>query len=56
MLSSNENAIELLQENQDKINWSKFSANINAISLLEDNQDKINYEYLSLNWNIFFEN
>jgi len=28
-LSSNPNAIELLKENQDKINWNEFSYNIN---------------------------
>ena len=50
-LSSNPNAINLLEQNQDKINWDNLSLNLNAIELLEKNQDKINWEYLSENPN-----
>ena len=34
-LSYNPNAIELLKENQDKIDWDYLSFNINAIELLK---------------------
>jgi hypothetical protein len=52
-LSSNKNAIELLKENPDKINWNWLSKNENpnAISLLKENQDKINWKALSSNKN-----
>ena len=50
-LSSNPNAIELLKENQDKINWRELSLNPNAIELLKENQDKINWSELSSNPN-----
>ena len=48
--------IELLQKNQDKINWFWLSENPNAIHLLEQNQDKINWDELSSNPSIFYEN
>jgi len=47
-LSSNPNAIELLEKNQDKIDWDWLSKNPNALHLLEQNQNKINWNYLSL--------
>ena len=50
-LSKNQNAIELLKENQDKINWKNLSLNENAIELLKENQDKINWFNLSSNPN-----
>ena len=40
-LSSDPNAIELLEANPDKINWYYLSSNPNAIELLEANLDKI---------------
>ena len=43
ILSSNPNAIHLLEQNQDKINWLWLSGNSNAIHLLEQNQDKIDW-------------
>lgn len=46
-LSSNKNAIKLLEENIDKIDWRQLSANENAIHLLEKNIDKIH-------WDVFF--
>jgi hypothetical protein len=51
-LSTNPNALSLLEQNQDKIDWRKLSRNPNAISLLKENQDKIWWEYLSYNPNI----
>ena len=42
-LSENPNAIILLKENQDKIDWRYLSMNSNAIKILKKNQDKINW-------------
>ena len=50
-LSSNPDAIELLKNNQNKINWSELSRNPNAIELLKNNQNKINWKILSSNPN-----
>ena len=47
-LSLNPNAIQLLEQNPDKIVWSELSLNPNAIHLLEKNQDKINWFSLHL--------
>jgi len=52
-LSSNPNAIHLLEKNLDKINWEQLSGNPNAIHLLEKNRNKINWCYLSKNPSIF---
>ena len=41
-LSKNPNAIHLLEQNPDKINWAELSRNPNAIYLLEQNIHKIN--------------
>ncbi len=49
MLSSNPNAMYLLERNPEKINWSEMSGNPSAMHLLEKNPDKINWERLS--WN-----
>ena len=49
--NSNPNAMHLLEQNQDKINWKILSENPNAIHLLEQNQDKINWKILSENPN-----
>ena len=49
----NPNAISLLEQNLDKINWFYLSNNPNAISLLQQNQDNIDWEELSMNPNIF---
>jgi hypothetical protein len=40
-LSSNKNAIIILENNLDKINWSYLSLNKNAIYILEKNLDAI---------------
>ena len=50
-LSTNPNAIYLLEQNMDKINWDYLSANLNAIHLLEQNIDKIRWNWLSFNPN-----
>ena len=43
--------IDLLENNQDKIDWKWLSRNPNAVQLLEKNQDKIDWACLSLNPN-----
>ena len=55
MLSSNPNAIHILEQNQDKIDWFWLSGNRNAIYLLEKNINKINWFNLSENPSIFEE-
>ena len=45
--------MDLLNENQNKINWYFLSFNFNAIELLKDNQDKIFWKEFSENPNIF---
>ena len=52
-MSSKPNAIELLKENCNKINWYRLSSNPNAIELLKENQDKICWHHLLLNILIF---
>lgn len=55
ILSENENVFDLLdnllEKNQDKINWNVFSNKTHkiAIELLEKNPDKINWDLLSSN-------
>jgi len=44
-------AIEFVEKNQDKIDWSILSSNQNAIHVLEKNQDKIDWSILSSNQN-----
>jgi hypothetical protein len=51
MLSSNPNAIHILEQNLDKIFWNRLSLNPNAIHLLEQNIDKIDWSWLSVNPN-----
>ena len=51
LLSSNPNAIDLLERNQDKINWDYLSLNENAIDLLKQNIEEIDWENLALNKN-----
>ena len=50
-LSENPNpdAIPLLAENLEKVNWYELSKNPNAIPLLRDNKRKIKWEALSSN-------
>jgi uncharacterized protein YicC (UPF0701 family) len=49
----NENAINILEKNLDKVNWNCLSHNKNAINILEKNLDKVNWNSLSENRNIF---
>ena len=44
-------AIDLLEKNQEKINWYWLSENPNAIHILEQNPDKIDWHSLSMNPN-----
>ena len=55
MLSRNPNAIHLLEQNPDKINWGWLSRNPNAIHLLEENPDKIKWYFVSNIPSIFEE-
>jgi hypothetical protein len=41
-MSFNPNAINLLKENPEKIDWFILSSNPNAIKLLKENPEKIN--------------
>ena len=50
-LSSNSNAIYLLEKNMDMIDWGILSSNSNAIHLLEKNMDKTDWWELSRNPN-----
>ena len=40
-LSANPNAIHILEQNLDEINWQNLSSNPNAITILEQNLDKL---------------
>ncbi len=51
MLSYSDYAVNLLEENQDKIDWTMLSQNPGAIKLIEDNLNKIHWDYLSRNEN-----
>ena len=50
-MSANPNAIKLLDENRDKINWFHLSKNPNAIKILDENRDKIVWNWFCLNTN-----
>jgi hypothetical protein len=52
-MSINPNAISLLEQNLDKVDWCELSGNPNAISLLQNNRKKIDWQSLSYNPNIF---
>ena len=49
ILSANPNAISILENNIDKIDWYQLCKNPNAISILEHNVKKINWDALSCN-------
>ena len=51
LFRSNPNAIHILKQNLDKVNWDWLSLNPNAIHILEQNLDKANWDYLSQNPN-----
>jgi hypothetical protein len=50
-MSSNPNAIQLLEKNLDKVSWYSLSSNPNAIHILEENLDKVDWFNLSSNPN-----
>jgi hypothetical protein len=50
-LSINSNAIQILEKNIEKINWTMLSYNFNAIHILEKNMDKVDWTTLSRNIN-----
>ena len=50
-LSLNPNAIHLLEQNLDEVDWYYLSGNPNAIHILEKNLDKVNWYSLSENPN-----
>ena len=50
-LSSNPNAIPILEKNLDKVDWWMLSGNPNAIPILEKNLDKVDWRMLSKNPN-----
>jgi hypothetical protein len=52
-LSFNQNAINYLSKNKDKINWSNISLNPKAIPILDLNKDKINWNNVALNRNAY---
>jgi hypothetical protein len=47
----NPNAIHLLEQNMDKVDWRHLSRNPNAIHMIEQNMDKVDWDYLSFNPN-----
>jgi hypothetical protein len=47
----NPNAIPILKENRENINWAVLSGNPNAIELLRENPEKIDWRVLSGNPN-----
>ena len=47
MLSSNPNAIHLLEQNLDKVDWRTLPSNPNAIPILEQHLDKVDWRALS---------
>jgi hypothetical protein len=51
MLTQNPNAISLLKENIDKIDWHYICGNPNAIDIIRNNLDKIDWNLLSGNPN-----
>jgi len=51
--SVNKNAVHLLEENLDKIDWCLLSFNQNAIHILRDNLEKIDWMCFSTNPSIF---
>jgi hypothetical protein len=48
-LSENPNAIDLLENNLNEVDWGWLSSNPNAIHILENNLDKVDWELLSDN-------
>ena len=55
ILSSNPNAIHLLEQNLDKVDWDGLSINPNAIPILQNNLDNVDWSLIWLNPSIFEE-
>jgi hypothetical protein len=53
LLSSNENAIHILEKNKEWIDWSALSSNANAIPLLKKYKELIDYNIIYYNPNVF---
>jgi len=53
--SSLEEAIPIIEEHLDKVNWTTLSANRGAMHILKNNQDKIDWSCLSRNDGIYEE-
>ena len=53
-LSSNPNAIHILEKNLDKVDWHWLSSNPNAIHIIENNLDKVDWGMLSTNPNAIY--
>jgi hypothetical protein len=51
MLSRNPNAIHILEQNLDMVDWQQLCCNPNAIHLLENNLDIYSWQGLSFNPN-----
>jgi hypothetical protein len=51
-LSSNQNAIELLSANLDKVNWYNLTMNPSAANLIAKHKSKIDWESVcySMSW------
>ena len=47
----NPNAIHILENNLDKVDWDMLSSNPNAIHIIENNLDKVDWYALSMNTN-----
>ena len=52
-LSKNPNAISLLEQNLDKVDWISIQRNPNAINILEQNLDKVDWIRIWSNPSIF---
>ena len=58
-LSQNPNAIELLEQYQNKTRWDYICLNPNAINLIKKHMEYIqsnNEEYYKINWNLLSSN
>jgi hypothetical protein len=53
IFSCNENNLEIIKNNKNKIDWDYLSLNKNAIDLLKENQHKIHWNNFSKNTAIF---
>ena len=54
-LSSNHNAIYILEENLNKVDWELLSGNVNAVHILVKHLDKVRWMQFLKNPSIFVE-